>query len=282
MKIRSLLIAGFLIVGACAVAKASLSTKLPQTAKAKPSGIDTSRCSDYCANTPTGEEPWVIELREAEAERKELFKNGKNKEIWERYSIYSDSTEPEHLKLPLDRESGLEIRLDPKKGTLNIEKAGFKQVFGFTSPQGTPRDICPNYSVRVIDASSTHAVIERLCSLYEYQPQRFNDGVEYLLYDMATATMQTIWMAAGEGTRPFPQPSPHPNFKKIENGYKLDWVAVDPSDKTKFSMHTEYIRKMDEKENEMYLVCTDLAVPKEDADDDPGACYGGGPLLVKE
>lgn len=248
---------------------------------AQASSLDTSHCSNSCANTLAKEKSNDDLDGEAEAYYQKLLATGTNKEIWGLYTLNADAKNSEHLKLPLDKPTGLQIRLDPKTGRLYIEKKGLKQIFRFASPRGTPHDICPNYSIQVIEASSSHAVITRLCPIYEYAPNRFHMSTEYYLYDLPTATMRSLWaLDASDKKTPFPYPSVEPHVKKIANGYQLDWIAIDSSTNRKLSMHTKYVREFDKKDNKTYLVCTDLTAPKDEEHD--GACEGGGPMLIKE
>lgn len=227
---------------------------------------DSSRCtSDPCANTPTGEDQYVIDAREAAAYNKKVLEAGTDQQRWDQFRLYSDSKDPNRLTVPMILAIGLEMKLDPKKGDISIEKSGQKQVFKIDDAVGSGANTCPKYSVRILDASSTYAMIEKSCSISEYAPGKYHMGVDYYLYDMQTATLRSVWEGSStEKASPFPRPKPAPQVKKISNGYQLDWSATDPSNKQdgKISIHTKYVREKDRQTGKTELVCTDLTAAK--------------------
>ncbi|MGB7193783.1 MAG: hypothetical protein WBD81_10015 [Collimonas pratensis] len=265
-------------------ADGTISTKKTSPA-ASVSSTDASRCtSDPCANTPTGEDQYVIDAREAAAYNKKVLEAGTDQQRWNQFRLYSDSKDPNRLKVPMILAIGLEMKLDPKKGDISIEKSGQKQVFKIDDSVRSGASTCPKYSVRILDASSTYAMIEKSCSISEYAPGKYNMGVDYYLYDMQTATLRSVWEGSStEKASPFPRPKPAPQVKKISNGYQLDWSATDPSNKQdgKINIHTKYVREKDRQTGKTELVCIDLTAAKDE--EHGGACEGGIlPLILNQ
>jgi hypothetical protein len=228
------------------------------------------------SNTPTGEEPNVIAERRDDAEFKKMTSGGSLNALWTTYRLDSDSKKPERLKLPLDRETGLEVRLSPKDGTLNFEKKDLQQTFVIANKAGDKTSQCPNYDIYIKDASKDFAFLRKDCHLYEYQPQKSYKSVEYYLYDLQAKTMWQIWLGAGDSSTPFPLPYPEPTMKKIQDGFALNWTASNPADtgahKTPIRMNTKYVRITDPATHEVRLECSDLTASKEERHG--GACEG--------
>jgi hypothetical protein len=79
-----------------------------------------------------------------------------------------------------------------------------------------------------LGASSNHAVIQKTCFQHEYKPRHFYKSVEYLFYDMPTASRCSIWTASTEDmSLAGPLVSPDPVFKTTKNGYRFDWTVSD-------------------------------------------------------
>ncbi|NMM26956.1 MAG: hypothetical protein HHJ12_06630 [Glaciimonas sp.] len=249
------------------------------------SSKEISRCSSNpCSNTATGEDPYDITERENAAYNNNLLENGTDKQRWENFILYSDSKKNDDLKVPMIKSIGLEMRLEPQKGYLNIEKKGFKQVFKIGAAAGDLNNACPQYSISILDASPTHALIRKNCRLHEYGRGHISMGVEYFLYDIETATMRSIWIGnSDDKTAAFPQAKPSPTIKKIANGYQFNWTGVDASNikRGKYSIHNKYLREIDPKSRKVYLICTDMTAPKGEGIENE-LCEGGGPDLILE
>lgn len=249
---------------------------------AKP--ISGHKCtSSPCGNTATGEDPQEQRIHEG-ALILDKIRNGDDDQLrWTSISLYSDSSDPKHLSMPLVKAAGLEMRLYPKLGHLSFSKQGRQHMFSIASPLGSKNSICPQYVIDVVEASAAHALLRMACLKTETAPGRYHMGVEYYLYDLETATMREIWRAAVQDKNAhMPDAKPKPTLKIIPNGYRFDWKGVQPSDNPPSitTLHNSYTRSTD-KSGVKGLLCTNLSAPKgEGVEDD--MCEGGIlPLVVK-
>jgi hypothetical protein len=244
---------------------------------------DDSACNP-CGNTATGEYPGDIAEREGKKILDGIREGGNDQKRWEIITIHSDAKEPNYLKLTMIKSIGLQMRLDPKKGHLSIEKDRFNQTFEIGSAAENSASTCPKYNINILDASSAYALIKKTCLLFEYRHDRFSMGVEYFLYDMETAAMRSMWVGGTtDKMSRLPQAKPSPVIKKLSNGYQFDWTGVDVSDKQrgKYSIHNKYVRVMDPKSKKMSLRCTDMAVPKGEGIEND-LCGGDGLRLISD
>ena len=239
------------------------------------------KCSSRpCPNTTTGEEFTEIEKRESDARREELIQNGRLRKLWAEYWIFSESTAVEDLVLPLSIPDGLRVRFDPIKGVIYFESKSKTQGFILTSPRGDKTSLCPRYFIKIIDGSSTHAVVEQTCFRYEDPRNQFHQSVEYYLYDRESDTMFSLWRTfSHEKNRALPTPNNPPTVKKTPNGYRLIWSAANLSNGSKIKMNTKYYRVQDQKSKDISFHCIDLDMPKNE--DSGGYCNAGAGILSK-
>ena len=244
--------------------------------------LAATRCtSTPCGNTATGEDPQEQRIREGQALIDKILDSDDDKHRWRAISLYSDSTKPNDLRLPVVKAAGLEMRLDPKLGQLSFSKSGMQQTFLIASPRGTKRSTCPEYSIAVTEASATHALVRKICLLMEYAPDRYTMGVDYYLYDEQTSEMRNIWRAVvSDKNASMPKAKPTPTLKVIPNGYRFDWTGIQPSDSPPSTtvLHNSYTR-ITEKDGTKALLCTNLAAPKGQGVEDD-MCEGGILTLV--
>jgi hypothetical protein len=262
----------------------SVSVAAQAAAPAKASGPASGVCGELpCANTPGGEDPTEAALKKAAAESKKINDSGSDRQRWEDITLYSEATNPAELSMPLIKAAGLQLRLDPKEGQLVVEKNGGQQVYGIASAANDSKSLCPRYKLRVMDGSSEHAVLEKVCVGYDYvwsNKPKYASGLDIYLLDMKTATMVTLWSGSQtEKGAPLPRPKPVPVLRKIANGYQLDWNAVNSADKSKISVHNKYVRGTDAKSGKPELVCSDLRAPK--GEEHGGTCGGGAVPMLK-
>ncbi len=250
---------------------------LPVYAQAPTKPISEHKCtSNPCGNTATGEDPQEQRIREGEALNNKIRDSADDKNRWRTIPLYSDSSKPNELSLPVVKTAGLEMRLDPKLGQLTFSKTGMQQTFLIASPRGTKNSSCPEYSIEVIEASAAHALIRKTCFRAEYAPGRYSMSIEYYLYDAETAVMRNIWRATVSDKKAhMPDAKPTPTLKTLPNGYRFDWSGIQPSDSppSTTTIHNSYVRNI-EKVGEKELLCTNLSAPKGQGIEDE-MCEGG-------
>ncbi|NGZ87434.1 hypothetical protein [Duganella aceris] len=216
-----------------------------------------------CGNTATGEDPQQQRLREAGARSEALRGGDDDQQRWSSIRLYSDSTKPERLTMPVMKAAGLAMHLDPKSGQLSFSKPGARHTFSIVSPAGDKNSVCPEYTIQIIEASPVHALVRMSCLQVEYAPGRYHMGVDYYLYDAETAVMRSIWRTAvNDRNARMPDTKPPPSLKIIPNGYRFDWAGVPPSN-SKMSttvLRNSYTRQTG-KTGGMILLCTNLSAP---------------------
>jgi hypothetical protein len=246
-------------------------------AGAQEAPVKSQKCTSFpCGNTESGEDPQEQRIREGAARADKVRSGSDDRRRWSSVILYSDSTKPDSLKMPVVGSAELEMSLDPKLGLLRFSKPGMSQKFNIASPAGEKKSICPGYSIQIIEASSAHALVRMTCFQYEYAPGRYNMGVDYYLYDAQTAVMRNIWRAAiSDKHGRMPHARPTPSLKIIPNGYRFDWSGVQPSNGQPSTtvLHNTYIRTPD-KSGEKVLLCTNLNAPKGEGLEDE-MCEGG-------
>lgn len=224
-----------------------------------------------CAETSTIDEPYEIRAREVANYIKNLKENGTEKERWSQLSLYSDSKSPDDFKIPIIKSIDLEMRLDPQKGHLTIEKPGIKHVFQINPPSDV-ESACPKYGLKIIDASKDHAIIRMYCFALKNKHGKYYRSTDYFLYDMKTADMRSIWSSWMEDKDvKLPYPHPIPAVKKTSYGYQMDWTGINENDpkRKQYSIHTKYVRKINPKTGKFFMDCVDRDDPKDE--------YVGGP-----
>jgi hypothetical protein len=223
------------------------------------------KCTAHpCPNTPSGEDPGVIEAREGKKLEDELRSDPDDQTRWESLILFSSSSDKQQLTIPIVMAEKFNVALDPKNGWLTFSSPRFSQSFKISSPLPASGSTCPKYQIRVLDGGTDYALIKRTCPKYEYREQRFYRGADYYLYDGKTNTMRGIWAASTmlDTSGPFPSAKPEVSLKKIKNGYQFDWVGKVPSDNppTQMKIHNLYKREPNGKGG-YALVCYDATNP---------------------
>jgi hypothetical protein len=213
--------------------------------------------SKPCGNTPTGEDPQDILLRDARAEQNKIKAEGSDQARWQ-IPIYSTSTKKSDLEMLITKSAKFSIRLAPTQGYVYFSASGTNQAFKIDEPN-TPDNLCPKYHIQIVDASAKHAVIQKSCPRIQYKPDKFISGVTYYLYDVPTATMRNIWQSSAVGSKdPLPLAKPAPSMKIDGNGYLFDWKGLHPggSSSSPSTIRNKYLRKTEN--NKSTLVCIDM------------------------
>ncbi len=259
-------------------------TSLSATAGNTSADATTLKCTNTpCGNTAIGDDPQGQRIREGLLGLEKIRYGDDDQLRWSSIRVYSESSDPGQLSMPVVKAAGLEMRLDPKLGHLSFNKQGRQQIFSIASPAGDQNSICPRYVIIIIEASAGHALLRMVCLKTETAPGRYHMGVDYYLYDFETATMRNIWRAAvNDKDAHMPHATPTPSLKIIPNGYRFDWSGVFPSDNqpSKMVLHNSYTRVI-EKSGAKGLLCTDLGAPKGKGVEDE-MCEGGILPLVAE
>ena len=254
-----------------------VSSILPACAQDAHAPVKIQKCtSTPCGNTETGEDPQEQRIREGSAQSDKVREGGDDQRRWSSIILYSDSTKPAKLTMPVVKSIGFDMRLDPKLGQLSFNKQGVVQTFKIASAAGDKNTVCPEYAVQVVEASPVHALVSMTCYQYEYAPNRYHMGIDYYLYDAETAVMRNIWRAAvSDKNARMPDPKPTPSLKSIANGYRFDWSGIQTSNAkpSKTTLHNSYIRST-AKNGDKFLVCTNLSAPKGEGLEDE-MCEGG-------
>lgn len=231
--------------------------------------------STPCANTPTGEDRGEIELREAKAELDKIRASSDDKLRWEEITIFSNSKDPKNQTLLIHKASNTQITLDGAKGSLTFRTPQHATSFQIASPPGGSDNPCPKYQIEVVDATSEHAVIRKICPKYAYDQGHEFKSFDYYLYDRASATMRAIWSASAiQNVSMLKAPSPDPMVSPTANGYRYQWkgqVALGGSMGT-VSYNNVYERKKS-KDGLLELVCKDMSEGKQGTTEG-GSCEG--------
>ena len=228
--------------------------------------------STPCANTATGEDPGEIMDREVAAENKKIMDAGTDQDRWERFPLYSDTTNPARLMVPIIKSLGLTMQLDPQKGYLTIEKKGLKQIFEVGAAKGS-NNVCPKYNLTILEGHPTYAIIQKVCQGFQSGPTLYHKSVDYLLYDMAAGDLVSIWSSAADEKKiPFPRAKPLPTVTPTSKGYRFDWTGTDNSTPARgnFSMHANFVRETNnDKNKKLMLACYDPKDPKSESTGGP-------------
>lgn len=228
--------------------------------------------SQPCANTVTGEDPQDVLLRKARAEQNKVKTEGPDEARWH-IPIYSTSTARPELEMTIVKSAKFSMRLAPAQGYLNLSTPATNHVFKIAE-QNAIDNLCPKYNVSIVDASKTHAVIQKSCPRIQYKPGKFFSSVTYYLYDVPTATMRDIWQASAPGSKdPLPLANPVPVMKVTADGYFFDWEGLHSggSPASPSVVRNKYVRKTEN--NTPVLICIDMAVQGGATEDE--MCEGG-------
>jgi len=240
-----------------------------------------SRCtSTPCANTLTGEDPGDVAQRHAESLNSMMRASDDDKKRWSHFVIYADSTALEDLKLEIHKKSALTIELSPTKGDLKFSRPGMTQTFHIAAPRKSANDPCPEYDLKVLDASADHAVIRKTCPVFEYRPGKKYRGYEYYLYDQKSSTMQQIWAASAmENVQQLALPKPEPAVAKTPDGFSFKWKSEAPGSTGAGTTYSTIYTRIRTKNGEVVLACRDLSAPK--GEQAGGTCEGAALPLIK-
>jgi hypothetical protein len=173
--------------------------------------------------------PGEVAEREGQAYIEQARAGNDDKKRWSHVVMESDATaeEADTLVMAVVKAAQFEMRLDPKDGLLIFTKPGIKHVFKVAAPAGSTGDICPNYNLQVMDASSNHAVLQKVCMPFKYPPNHVFMSNQFYLYDLQTATVPVLWSALGdENAAHLPQADPPITVKVTATGYGFDWAGV--------------------------------------------------------
>jgi hypothetical protein len=230
------------------------------------------RSGDACGKIGA-EDKQMILVEQDRARRKNLIKNGTDRERWAD-PIYSDATRPDDLQLLLVKSSGLTMRLAPKLGVLYFESPGKKHAFKIAAAPGEAGAMCPRYNFTVISASQRHAFINKDCPAFEYKANRSAMSSEYILYDIETGTTKSIWYATASKGEKFPFADPTPDVKLEKNGYRFQWTGIYPGvSGDTVSLNSSFSVARDPESGKKYLECRDLRRTKQEQLDSE-ACQG--------
>ncbi|HEY0491475.1 MAG TPA: hypothetical protein VGD30_18340 [Telluria sp.] len=233
-----------------------------------------------CANTLTGENPGQVAQRHSDELNATIRASDDDKKRWSRFVIYADSTALEDLQLELHKKSGLKLELFPSKGDLKFSRPGMAQIFHIAAPRKSKNDPCPEYDLKVLDASADHAVIRKTCPTYEYRPGRRYRGYEYYLYDQRSATMQQIWAASSmENVQQLGIPKPEPLVTMTPDGFTFKWKSEVPGSTGAGTSYNNIYTRIRAKNGEFILSCRDLSAPK--GEEAGGTCEGGALPLIR-
>lgn len=237
-------------------------------------------CKDRNCNQGALEEPGDRAEREGRSAIESVRNGSDDKARWSLVKLYSDTTDPTRLSMPLVKSAGFTMTLDPNMGRVILAGKHGTDVFEIASAKGEERAACPEYTVAVSEASTKHALIRLHCYPVEYRPNKFRASVNYYLYDVETSMMRSIWRRTASGKdAPAPYAEPDLALQLVPNGYKFDWIERQPGlpAKERSEAHAVYLRK--NIEGKRVLACTDTSSPKGGAFED-GVCLAETPLRI--
>lgn len=247
---------------------------LNHTEKSRSEKITGKCTSTPCSNSATGEDRQDIAIRNARHAQEKLDNSGDDSRRWKR-PLYSDSTRADDLTVDLIREEKFFMKLSPVSGQISFSMPDKNDTFEIERPIGSANGICPEYSINVVKAAKTYALLRKSCMKHEYKPGRFAMGATYYLYDSISHTTRTIWESQANGQNdPFPKPKTEPNVTTKSNGLQIDWKTTYPFEGRvqTLTMKTRYVHKSIN--GKLEFVCTDLLAP--DGENlEVGACEGG-------
>jgi hypothetical protein len=230
--------------------------------------------SSPCANTATGEDPGEIELREARKRDDEVRRSDDDSLRWSRFRLYSDSKRPEDLELLVHKQSGTHLRLDPGTGSMTVSGKEFAHRFSIAHPAGSEGNLCPNYSLQVLDASSAHVVVRKICLAHQYKPDRTYKEIAYYLYDRQAARMREIWRSSDMiDPKWIKVPKREPAVVQTNDGYTYQWKGklTQKPGEPQYEISNVYMYDRSAS-GETELVCRDLT--DETGELETGTCEG--------
>jgi hypothetical protein len=243
---------------------------------------EPNTCKDrICKDLTKQEEPGDKAEREGRSVVESVRNGNDDKARWSLVKLYSDSTDPAELTMPIVKSAGFNMKLDPNKGRLILTGKHGTDMFDIASAKGEVRGDCFEYTVAISEASAKHALIRLHCSPVEYRPNKFRASVNYYLYDVETSMMRAIWRRTASGKdSPAPFAEPDLSLRIVPNGYKFDWIEKRPglSIKDRGEAHAMYLRK--NIDGKLVLTCTDTSSPKGEGFED-GICLAETPLRIR-
>ena len=188
-----------------------------------------------------------------------------DKKRWSYVVMSSDATaeEADTLVMPVVKAAQFEMRLQPKEGHIIFTKPGIKHVFKLANSADSKGNICPKYIVQVLEASSGHAVFQKVCMPFKYPRNRVFMSNQFYLYDVQTASVRNLWTAFGdEKTARLPEADPPITVKVTPTGYRFDWAGVQTGEDgpIKMNIRNVYTREKSGK-HAGTLSCADLNFP---------------------
>lgn len=201
--------------------------------------------------------------REGLKQLKAIRQSADDKTRW-RTVIYSDGTDEADFELTIIKSADFKIRLDPKLGTISLSSPKSWHVFAIHDPRARVNP-CPVYDIRIVEASTSHALIRHVCPKREYRPSKFYMSNWFFLYDVQTGAARSIWGAAefSKDAR-YPTANPQPSVQPIDGGYVYHRVGNYPgSEAGQMKLHNKYMRQT--VDGKLALVCIDVSNPKRPA-----------------
>lgn len=240
--------------------------------------VQSAECQDFECNRVALDES-KTEGATAERDGRKIAdsvrKNGSDEDRWKSFILFSDSRGPKDLSLSLVKSEGFSMRLEPRAGLLHFQKGGLHQAFAIAAPARASdiwakQELCPNYGIQVLTASSSSAVFVKYCQPFTDPSGKNSTSEEYYLYDVKTATILALWFSAtGDNSIPGPFVKPWPTVKRDANGYEINWKFRDATNRSlrDIVMRNRYNFESNGKTKSFHLKCRDLiSSPNSDGD----------------
>lgn len=130
--------------------------------------------------------PGDVAEREGRAVVEQARSSSEDNKRWSHVVMQSDAAaeEADTLVMSLVRAIKFDMQLQPNDGHIIFTMPGTRHVFKLANSAGSRGDICPSYSVRVLEASNGHVVFRKVCKLFEYLRNRVYMSNEFYLYDV--------------------------------------------------------------------------------------------------
>lgn len=236
--------------------------------------------SNPCGNTASGEDPADERLSRGQNYLNAIVAGPSDEKRWT-IPIFSDSKDPKELETYLIKRNDFRLRLTPKTGHIQFIKGAAIDVFKIGLPQDSSNTTCKDYTINVVNASGTHALIQKSCYEIEYRPGRFRSEITYFLYDRVTHSMRTLWESyTSVKDAPSPAPNTKPSLFTSPDGYEIRWDGnyIFEGKQKKLSLHNRYTWES-RSDGTKSLICRDL-LHSGNAEPETGACEGGYLPLV--
>lgn len=216
-----------------------------------------------CPNTPSGEDPELIDIREGAQIEKRMRADPDDRRRWSNIIIFADATAKHELTLPIVMKEKFSVTLAPENGALEFSSAMGTHAFRIAADAGTIGDPCPKYQIRVVEADTDYAIIRKTCPKREYKPGQFYRSNDFYLYDIKSATLRVIWAASSLAMdAPAPIAKPDIRISKLKNGYQFKWSGLFPSSNGISQMTINNIYRHESSSKGITLVCYDVRSPE--------------------